>query len=187
MSWVRFPVRLMFVAPKLSITEKRHQDQSCVFRTGVYRNKGYNTEKCSGFESQWRWFCSSKSEHGRRTVPRPKLFVPASRLQEERPQPRKSYLGSFPGEMVSITRKLSTMEEWRQGQTSLFRQWHYKNKGHNPENVSWVRVPVKMVSVARKLTWQKKAPEERCFWTGILQEQWPQPPKNSPGYESRWS
>jgi hypothetical protein len=34
----------------------------------------------------------------------------------------------------------------------LFRRGDYRNKGHNHEHLSWVRVLVKMVSVARKLS-----------------------------------
>jgi hypothetical protein len=34
----------------------------------------------------------------------------------------------------------------------LFRRVDYENKGHNPEKLSWVRFPVKVIHVARKLT-----------------------------------
>jgi hypothetical protein len=34
----------------------------------------------------------------------------------------------------------------------LFRRGDYRNKGHNPETLSWVRVPMKIFSVARELS-----------------------------------
>jgi hypothetical protein len=43
-------------------------------------------------------FCISETKQDRKTAPRPKMFVSASRLQEHRLQLRKSVLGSSPGE-----------------------------------------------------------------------------------------
>jgi hypothetical protein len=43
-------------------------------------------------------FCTSETKHDIKSAPRPKLFVSARRLQEQRPQPRKICLGSSPGE-----------------------------------------------------------------------------------------
>jgi hypothetical protein len=44
--------------------------------------------------------------------------------------------------MISVARKLSTLEERYQNQSCLFRRGEYRNKGHNPVKVSWVRVLV---------------------------------------------
>jgi hypothetical protein len=40
------------------------------------------------------------------------LFDSAGRLQEQRPQPRKSVLGSSPGQNAFVAWKISTIEEW---------------------------------------------------------------------------
>jgi hypothetical protein len=50
---------------------------------------------------------------------------------------------------IFLARKLSTIEEQRQERSCLFQRLYYKNKGNIHENVSWVLVLVKMVSVAR--------------------------------------
>jgi hypothetical protein len=44
MSRVRFPVRAVPLARKISTIEERRQDQSCFFRRGDYKNKGYNPD-----------------------------------------------------------------------------------------------------------------------------------------------
>jgi hypothetical protein len=85
--------------------------------------------------------------HDTRMAPRSKLVVSARRLQEQRLQPRKSVLGSSPGLEGSIVRKLSTIKEQRQDKSCLFRRGDYRNKGHSPEKLSWVPVPLKMYSV----------------------------------------
>jgi hypothetical protein len=54
----------------------------------------------------------------------------------------------FPVKMVSVTRKLSMIQEHSPDQRCLFQQGNYRNKGHNPENLSCVQDPVKMASVA---------------------------------------
>jgi hypothetical protein len=92
--------------------------------------------------------CSSETKHDRRTAPWTKLFVSKRRLLKQRPQPRKPVWGSTPGE--DLARKLGTIEKRRQDQSCLFRRVDYRNKGQNPENLSWVRVPVK-ISLAWKL------------------------------------
>jgi hypothetical protein len=52
---------------------------------------------------------------------------------------------------VPVARKLSTIEEWCQDQSCLFRR-DYRNKDHDIEKLSWVQVLTRMVSVARKLS-----------------------------------
>jgi hypothetical protein len=61
--------------------------------------------------------CSSETKHDRRTAPRSKLFVSKRRLQKQRPIRRQTVLGSIPARMVSVARKLSTVEERRQDQS----------------------------------------------------------------------
>jgi hypothetical protein len=53
---------------------------------------------------------------------------------------------------VSVVRKLSTIEERRQGQICLLRQGDYRNKGHNHEKLASVRVPVNIICVGGKLS-----------------------------------
>jgi hypothetical protein len=38
-----------------------------------------------------------------------------------------------------------------------------QDKGHKPENLSWVRIPVKMISVARKLSTIEERNQQFCF------------------------
>jgi hypothetical protein len=42
--YITFPVKMISVALKLSTTEERRQDQSCLFRRGDYRIRGHNPE-----------------------------------------------------------------------------------------------------------------------------------------------
>jgi hypothetical protein len=96
------------------------QDQSCLFRRGLYINVGYNPENLA-----WAW---------------------------------------FPVKMVSVARKLRTIEERRQNQRCLFRRRNYKNKDQKSEN-SWVLFPAKMVSAARKLsTIEQWRQEKSCLF-----------------------
>jgi hypothetical protein len=48
-------------------------------------------------------FVARETEHDKRTAPRPELFVTARRLQEQRPQPERTVLGSSHGEDVFCT------------------------------------------------------------------------------------
>jgi hypothetical protein len=141
----------VFCSSKLNKIEKRRQEQSYMLRRGDYRNKGNNPENCPGFESQWKQFLKLKTKYERKTGPRTKLYASTRRLQKQRPQPRETALGSSPGKMVSVARKRSTIEERRQEQGCLFRREYYRNKGHIPENLSWVLVHVNMFSVPRKI------------------------------------
>jgi hypothetical protein len=98
--WIRFPAKMFSVARKLSMTEERRQDQSCFFRTGNYRNKCYNPKTILGSIPGEDGFCTSEIKHGRRSAPRPKLFVSKRRLQKQRPETRETVLGSIAGEYV---------------------------------------------------------------------------------------
>jgi hypothetical protein len=50
----------------------------------------------------------------------------------------------------------------------LFGWGDYRNKGHNPRNLSWVQVPVKMVSGTQKLGMlEEQHQDQSClFWWG---------------------
>jgi hypothetical protein len=78
--------------------------------------------------------CSSETKHDRRTAPRRKLFVSKRRLQKQRPEPRKLYLVRLPTKMISVVRKLSTIEERRQVQSYLFGEEITGTKVTTPKN-----------------------------------------------------
>jgi hypothetical protein len=46
-SWIQVLVRAIPLARKLSMLEEQHQDHSCLFRRGYYRNEGQNPENLS--------------------------------------------------------------------------------------------------------------------------------------------
>jgi hypothetical protein len=48
----------------------------------------------------------------------------------------------------------------------LLRRGDYRNKGYNTENLSWVRVLVKMVCVARKIITIEWRKEQHCVFFG---------------------
>jgi hypothetical protein len=112
-SWDRFPMRVVLVARKLSTTEERRLEQSCLFRRGDYINKDQNPEKLSwvrfpvkmvsvarilSMMSQRRTvlgsspdevLCSSKTKYKRRAAPMQNFFAPERILQELRTETRK--------------------------------------------------------------------------------------------------
>jgi hypothetical protein len=63
---------------------------------------------------------------------------------------------------VQISLSLLISENSRRGQE---RRGACRNKGHKPEKLSWVRFPVKMISVARKLSAIKQHRKDQsiCF------------------------
>jgi hypothetical protein len=69
---------------------------------------------------------------------------------------------------VPVACKLSTIEERRQEQRCLFGSGDCRNKGHNPEKLSWVRFPVKMASVSRKLSTVEERRQDQSWlvWRG---------------------
>jgi hypothetical protein len=87
--------------------------------------------------------------------------------------------------MVSVVGKLSMKKE-RKDQSILFRWRDYKTKGGNPENMSWVRVFAKTVSVAQKLSTIKRQRQEQslCFVMGITRTK-ARTLKNCPAFESQ--
>jgi hypothetical protein len=86
LSWVRVPVKMVYVARKLNTAEKRRQVQNCLLQRGDY-STGHSPEKLSTVLSPSEdGFCSLETKHDRRMVPRPKLFVSARRLQDYKPK-----------------------------------------------------------------------------------------------------
>jgi hypothetical protein len=70
-------------------------------------------------------------------------------------QNSENILSSIPGEGVSCSSK--TKHDRRMAPKRMSRRGYYRNKEQNSENMSWVRFPVKMLSVA----WILSKTEER--------------------------
>jgi hypothetical protein len=77
-------MKIVSIARKLSTTDKRRRDQSCLHRQIDYRNKGHNADSSTDEDG----FCSSETNHDRRAQ-RSEMFVSARILQELRSQTRK--------------------------------------------------------------------------------------------------
>jgi hypothetical protein len=60
----------------------------------------------------------------------------------------ESVLNLSPGEGVTCSSEIKH-DRRTASKPKLFVSTRLQDKGHNPENLPWVRVPVKMVSVAR--------------------------------------
>jgi hypothetical protein len=77
---------------------------------------------------------SSETKHDRETAPKPKLFVSARRLQEQRRQPRKTALGSISdGHNFCCS---DTVQDRRTAQRiELFLRGDYSNYGHKPRSL----------------------------------------------------
>jgi hypothetical protein len=73
------------------------------------------------------------------------------------------------------------MIEWRQDQSCLSWLGFFRNKGHNPENLSWVQVAVKMVSLARELGMveEQRQNQSFSFWQGDHRDKGHNPEKVS--------
>jgi hypothetical protein len=65
-------------------------------------------------------------------APKPNFFASVRRLQKERSQPRKSVLGSSPGEDVFYSSETKHDKKERQ-HLSFLLQRNYRDKGHNHE------------------------------------------------------
>jgi hypothetical protein len=77
-----------------SKNDRRKQPKPKWFERGDYRSKDHNLEKTVlGSIAGEDVFCSSETKHDRRTAPRRKSFVSARRLQEQKPELRKTVLG----------------------------------------------------------------------------------------------
>jgi hypothetical protein len=109
--------------------------------------------------------CTSEIKHDRRTAPRPKLFVSKRRLQEQRPQPQKSVLGSSPGENVFVAWKLSTIEEWRLDKFVRFE-----------EDITWTKVHLSTHpsygATARVGPWPPLTSASKHFYFGRSVSNW---------------
>jgi hypothetical protein len=68
------------VARKLRMIEEWRPDQSCLFRKGDYRNKGYNPENVLGLITRKSISCSSKTMPDRRMAPIKKQSNPKTAL-----------------------------------------------------------------------------------------------------------
>jgi hypothetical protein len=79
-------------------------------------------------------FCSSETKHDRRTARRSKLFVAVRKLQKERPEPRKTVLGSSDGENAFVAWKLRTIEEWNLDNIVCFAEEITGSKVTNPKS-----------------------------------------------------
>jgi hypothetical protein len=119
-----------YAARKLSVIEERRQDQRWFLRRGANGNK---TKNCPGFESQWRRSCSSETKHDRRMAWRPKMFVSARRLWEQRPQPWKSALDSSPSEDVFCSSETKNDRRTAPRLKLFILATRLGNKEHSPE------------------------------------------------------
>lgn len=70
---------------------------------------------------------------------------------------RKMCPSPIPAE--GVYRNPKTIEEWRLEQSSLFRGRNCRNEIRNHEKLSWVRFPVKLISLARLSTTDKRHPD----------------------------
>jgi hypothetical protein len=72
MSWVRFPVRTLTVARKVSTIEETHKIHSCLFEEWIIETKTRTPRNCPGFDSRWRWFLlfgnKGEQKHGTKAV-----------------------------------------------------------------------------------------------------------------------
>jgi hypothetical protein len=78
--------------------------------------------------------------------------------------------------MVSVARKLSTIEEQCKEQCSLFRRGDYRNKGHKPEKLSSALVLVKPFSLPWKLLMAEEHRDQHgLFRRGDCRNKWRNP------------
>jgi hypothetical protein len=98
LAWVRVPMKMVSVARKLSTIEERNQNQSCLFRRRDYKNKDRSPENVPEVRVPVKIVAASRKlitvEERRQE---PKVFASLRGFQKQRPQPRKTVLGSSPG------------------------------------------------------------------------------------------
>jgi hypothetical protein len=108
---------------KLSTTEERRQDQSCLFRTGNYRNNGHSQPRetvLSSIRSEGG-FCRSETKHDRWTAPIQSCLFRWGDLRNKGHDTGKlSWVRVLT--MFSVARELSTIEEWSHGRICSFRR-----------------------------------------------------------------
>jgi hypothetical protein len=95
MSCVQVLEKMVSVAWILGITGE-HKDQKSLFWQGEYKNKATTLKFVLDLSSsEFFFYLETKN---RITVSRQNFFVLVARVQEQRPQPQKSVLGSSPGQ-----------------------------------------------------------------------------------------
>jgi hypothetical protein len=124
-----------------------------------------NFEKYSGFDSPDSDFCSSETVQDGRTARRPKLFVSARRLQEQRRNPEKLSWVRVSVSMIYVASKLSTMEEQRQNKRFCFGGDITGICVTNPKTV-WVRFLVKKLDLVM-ITFFRLCSTTRSERTGL--------------------
>jgi hypothetical protein len=134
-------------------------------------------------------FCSLETKVDRRMAPRPKLFVSMRRLQKQRPTtpPKKrTVLGSSP-DKDGLCSSETKYDKRTAPRKKFFYHWEdYRNKGHNPENQSWVRVLPKMVSITQKLNMtEKECQDQSCLLLRADYKKRGHNPEKCPGFKSR--
>jgi hypothetical protein len=81
-----------------------------------------------------------------------KVVCCARRLEKQKPiKPQNLPWVRVSLKMVTVAGKLSSIEKLY----GFFQRGYYRHKGHNTENLSEVRVPMKMLSVARETNYDK--------------------------------
>jgi hypothetical protein len=90
-------------------------------------------------------FCSLGTKHDRRTAPKPKLFAPVTRLQEQRPQLQKTVLGSSPDEDGFSS--LETKHNRTVQRTKLFVLARSQELQSQTQKLPWVQVLEKMLGL----------------------------------------
>jgi hypothetical protein len=108
--------------------------------------------------------CSSETKHNRKTAPRRELFISGCRLQKQRGKHEKLSWVRVTVKMVSVTRTKNSRKR-RQDKRCLLRLGYYRNRGHNYKKLSLVRVSMKVLYVASKVSTVKEHREDQstCF------------------------
>jgi hypothetical protein len=91
--------------------------------------------------------------------------------------PKNSWV-QVPVRLFPVAQKLSTIEERHKEQSCLFRRGDYRNKGHNPDKLSWVPFLTKMFCCSETKHDIRTAPRP-VVSVKRLQEQCPQPWKSA--------
>jgi hypothetical protein len=91
--------------------------------------------------------CSSETKHDRTTAPRPKLFVSASRLQEQRPQHRKTVMGSSPDEDDFYSSETKHDRRTALRQNLFVSARRLQELRSQTRKLPWVRVSMKMLGL----------------------------------------